>query len=273
MRHWIASALALLTSAMHAADFTLVADKTDGEARVVTLQSPYQSEPTALRILAPPDSEKAETRRIVFILPVEAKLERRYGDGFEEARRLKLHTQYGVLVVAPSFSHLPWYADHPTNEGMRQETYFLKAVLPAVDQLYPAKRTRRLLLGFSKSGWGAFSLILRHPDLFEAASAWDAPLMKDKPNEFGMNTVFATQENFEKFQITKLLREKGKPFQDSKRLVLTGYGNFRQHAQDAHALLDSLGIQHLYADGPQRKHVWESGWVAESMKSLDDLTP
>ena len=44
---------------------------------------------------------------------------------------------------------LPWYADHPTDVGIRQESYFLKVVLPFVERTYPARTERdgRLLLG------------------------------------------------------------------------------------------------------------------------------
>ena len=39
----------------------------------------------------------------------------------------------------PTFSDLPWYADHPTNPLIRQETYFLKVVLPFIEKTYPAR--------------------------------------------------------------------------------------------------------------------------------------
>ena len=51
-------------------------------------------------------------------------------------------------------------------------------------------------IGFSKSGWGAFSLLLRHPEVFGRAAAWDAPLMLEQPNRYGMGAVFGSQENF-----------------------------------------------------------------------------
>ena len=123
-----------------------------------------------------------------------------------------------AIFVAPTFSHLPWYADHPTERDIRQETYFLNVVVPLIERRYPARAERagRLLLGFSKSGWGAWSLLLRHSDLFGKAAAWDAPLMMDQPGRYGSGAVFGTQSNFHKYQITKLLEHRagelqGKP--------------------------------------------------------------
>lgn len=269
---WRIALILIGLRAVGAAEFTLSEGKTDANGVThYALSSPYQKNPTTLRVLATDEALKAETKRIVFVLPVEPKEEHRFGDGLEEFLKLELHKKYGVIVVAPAFEQLPWYADHATNENLRQESHFIKAIVPAADQLFPGKKTQRLLLGFSKSGWGAFCMILRHPDLFAAASAWDAPLMKAKPDQFGMGAIFGTQENFEKYEVSRLLHEKGAPFQVAKRLALSGYENFREHTQQAHALLESLKIQHDYADGPLRKHVWGSGWVEESLKALLEM--
>ena len=45
---------------------------------------------------------------------------------------------YDLIVVSPTYSHLPWYADHAADPGLRQETYFLKDVVPLVERTYPA---------------------------------------------------------------------------------------------------------------------------------------
>jgi S-formylglutathione hydrolase FrmB len=206
--------------------------------------------------------------RILYVLPVEPREEAHYGDGFEELRKLAVQ---GWLVVAPSFAQIPWYADHPTDPLRRHESHFVKAVVPFIDAQFPADARRRCLLGFSKSGWGAYSLLLRHPDLFYAASAWDAPLTKDKPDQFKMQEIFGTQANFEGYRITTLLRENAALLRERKRLHLAGYGNFRKHTQDAHALLDELKIPHDYQDGPHREHVWGSGWLGEAVRALELL--
>jgi hypothetical protein len=125
-----------------------------------------------------------------------------------------------------------------------------------------------LLLGFSKSGWGAWSLLLGHPVLFGRAAAWDAPLMMDRLGKYGTSEVFGTQENFEKYRLIDLLRAGAAPLQNEPRLALLGYGNFREHHQQAHALLDELKIPHEYQDGPPRQHDWHSGWVAEAVETL-----
>jgi hypothetical protein len=215
---------------------------------------------------------KTDDRRVpvVYVLPVEARNETRYGDGLLEIKRRQLHQRYPVIFVSPTFSQLPWYADHPTDPAIRQESYFLKVVIPFVERTYPAIAAPegRLLLGFSKSGWGAWSLLLRHPEVFGRSAAWDAPLMMEAPGRYGSGDIFGTQENFERYRISNLLRTRAGNWPNSRQLILTGYGNFREHHQQAQALMDDLKIRHVYRDGPERKHDWHGGWVAEAMELL-----
>lgn len=232
------------------------------------LTTPWQSKPVQLRILEPRSLRAEEPRRFLLVLPVEQGEETRFGDGLAEVRRLGLHDRYGLVVVAPSFAELPWYADHPSDPRRADETHLLRGVIPLIDRLYPSKHPVRLLLGFSKSGWGACSLILRHPELFNAAAAWDAPLMKDRPNQFGMDAAFGNQEHFTQYQVTRLFEQKADLFQSRKRLVLQGDGNFQSQMQQAHQLLDGLRIPHDWVDGPPRKHEWSSGWVAGMVSLL-----
>lgn len=247
------------------------AKKDDDGFLVHEVRSPYQGKPARIRVLCPDrEEEKRKEYPVVYVLPVEAGTEDRYGDGLKEVKKLDLHNKIGVIFVAPTFSHLPWYADHPTNPVVRQETYFVKVVVPFIDKTYPVKAEAegRLLLGFSKSGWGAWSMLLRHPDLFSKAAAWDAPLMMNKPGKYGSGDIFGTLSNFEGYRVSKLLADNADMFQKGNRLILLGYGNFRAEHEQAHALMDKLKVAHEYRDGPERKHDWHSGWVNEAVELL-----
>ena len=237
---------------------------------VHTVKSPYQTGHTEIRVLLPDRMEEGNFYPVIYVLPVEAGRENRYGDGLLEVQKHKLHTKHQAIFVAPTFSQLPWYADHSTNPEIRQETYFTKVVVSFVEKTYPASKEAedRLLLGFSKSGWGAWTLLLRHPKMFGRAAAWDAPLIMSEIGKYGNGPVFGTQENFEKYRPADLLRQNAKMRREENRLILTGYGNFREHHQQTHDLLDSLKIPHEYRDGPSRKHDWHSGWVTEAVELL-----
>jgi S-formylglutathione hydrolase FrmB len=235
------------------------------------VSSPYQTAKTSIRVLLPDELIVGQRLVVIYVLPVEAGAQSQYGDGLTEARKLGLQNKHGVIFVAPTFSHLPWYADHPAKPEIRQETYLLKVVVPFIEKTYPAQADaeHRLLLGFSKSGWGAWSLLLRHPDIFGKAAAWDVPMMMDKAGKYGSGDIFGTQENFANYRIETLLRGNSKDLsQQNERLILTGYGNFREEHVQAHDLMTELKIPHVYKDGPQRKHDWKSGWVSEAVELL-----
>jgi hypothetical protein len=235
------------------------------------VQSPFQGGTTHIRVLLPERMEPARRYRVMYVLPVEAGEGKQFGDGLAEVRKLGLHNTHQLICVAPTFSHLPWYADHPTDPHIRQEAFFLRVVVPSVEARYPARAepAGRLLLGFSKSGWGAWSLLLRHPDVFARAAAWDAPMMLDAPGLYGSGGIFATRANFDRYRIPALLAAlpPGALGKDP-RLALLGYGNFRKEHQALHAKLLALKIPHRYADGPRRPHDWSSGWLAEAAAFL-----
>ena len=233
------------------------------------VRSEFQSGPTKIYVRAPDRIAAGARLPVLYLLPVEAQDEQRWGDPLAEAAKLDLANRFNVLCVYPTFSQLPWYCDHPADPGIRQETYFLKVIVPFVERAYPARAERdaRLLLGFSKSGWGAWSLLLRNPDVFGRAAAWDSPLMMES-GLYGMAAIAGTPENFERHRISNLLREHGKSLGPGPRLLLMGYDNFRAPTQQAHALLDELKIPHAYRDGPPRKHHWNTGWVEESARWL-----
>jgi len=236
-----------------------------------TVTSPFQKGPCAVRVLVPDGLDRTKRHPALYILPVAPGTKGRWGSGIEEARRTAVHNRFGLVCVAPAFSDWPWMADHPTDPARRQERFFLEVVLPLVERRYPVgtEARDRLLVGFSKSGWGAWSLLLRHPDRFGFAAAWDAPLMEQTPERFGMARIFGTAENFARYRLTDLLRRQADRLRAAPpRLVLTGYGNFGPDTERMHRYLEALGIPHRYANRTRRPHHWHSGWFEETVRLL-----
>jgi hypothetical protein len=237
---------------------------------VHTVQSSYQSAATEIRVLQPEKLKRDTKYRVIYLLPVEAGIENRYGNAIDEVKRLDLHNAHDLIFVAPTFAQLPWYADHPFDPAIRQESHFLKVVVPFIDKSYPVQpeASGRYLLGFSKSGWGAWSLLLRHQEIFSRAAAWDAPLMMDQSGKYGSGPIFGTPENFANYQISKLLEANAPRLQAEKRLILLGYGSFRAEHVRLHELMEQWRIAHQYRDGPKRPHDWHSGWVKDAVELL-----
>jgi len=245
-----------------------------------TISSEYQKGPNRLDVLLPKDLDRSKKYPVLYVLPVAAgpdEQKDQWGDPRHEflaaagaANQENLADKYGVICVFPVFDTLPWYGDNRLDPSIRQESYLLNVVIPLIDQDYPTKTDYgdRLLLGFSKSGWGALSLLLRHPDVFGGAAIFDAPLMLDTPGAFGSGAVFADQTNFDGYCIPKLLTARGKSLGDSHRIIVIGYANFRDEMTQAHTLMETLDIPHEWHDGPWRAHSWTSGWLPEAVASL-----
>jgi len=246
------------------------AERDENGCLVHSVQSEFQAGTTEIHVLAPDRLEDGKKYRTIYVLPVESGRGQRWGNALEEIRNHDLHNRHRLIYVYPTFSHLPWYADHPTDPDVRQESYFLQVVVPFVERTYPVRRDRdaRLLLGFSKSGWGAFSLLLRQPGIFGKAAAWDAPLDMRRPNRFGMEGIFATQENFERYQISALLETQADKIRDQRRLIHLGYDNFRDHHLAIERRMNELRVPHVFRDGPKRPHSWNSGWMPDAVRLL-----
>ena len=232
------------------------------------VDSPYQKGKTQVYVLTPDRMDNGRQYPVVYVLPVEPGDGTQHGDGLVEIKKLDVHNKFGVIAVMPTFSDWPWYCDHPTDPGIRQETYFVKVVVPLIERTYPVlpAPAGRLLLGFSKSGLGAFTLLLRHPDFFGRAAAWDAPLKMAEPN-----LVFGTQENFDNYRVSTLLENGAAKLKTHGRLAMIGYSRsakYRPHHQAIHDQMTRLGIPHDYRDVLHEEHDWRSGWLEDAVKFL-----
>jgi hypothetical protein len=237
------------------------------------LHSPRQASVTTVRVLLPdliPTDDESRLR-VVYVLPVEAGDGTRWGDALAEIQKHNLHNTHNVVCVFPTFSDLPWYADHPDDPQLQQEAYLLQDVLPLVEKNHPVRNDRegRLLVGFSKSGWGAWSLLLRHPNVFYRAAAFDAPMMMDAPGKYGSGPIFSTVDNFRKYQISSLLEQRAAHLRkEPSRLTLIGQGNFQPEHLQLKSRVESEEIPHTWIEGSVRKHSWHSGWLAEALDRL-----
>ncbi len=244
---------------------------------------PYLNGRNAVEVLLPDGFDPNQPHRVLYVLPVEPGVGGRYGDGLVEVRKTGLHNRARLICVAPAFPTTPWYMDHAEDARQRHESHLLKVVVPLMDARYPtvAKPEGRLLLGFSKSGWGAFTLLLRHPDVFGAAASWDAPLMllDDDWQRFGVGRAAGTIENFRRYQPRRLLVERADGFRQRTRFALLGYKSFgpnggpayagaHTHTRWAHDTMTRLGIRHVYNNEVVVSHAWDGGWVGPALAAL-----
>jgi hypothetical protein len=245
------------------------------ESRIQTfeIESEYQPSGAKVRVLAPEKLDPAKKYPVLYILPAMPDKPNPYGDGLAEAEKLGLADAMGAICVSPDFPQTPWYADHPEDKGIRQESHLLKAVIPFVDGKFPTDATPagRLLIGFSKSGFAAYSLLLRHLDTFGGAAAFDSPFLLMLPDKYGSGEIFGTLANFEEYRVDQLFRKKVGDVKRAKnppKFALLGYKSFLLDGRYIHETMKAMGIPHHYSEEKERPHHWNSGWLEEAAKAV-----
>jgi hypothetical protein len=223
--------------------------------------------PVVVRVLAP--EVMPATPRLLLALPVREDHEI-WGDGLEVIRAEALHERYGLVVAAPECPRA-WAADHPDDPSRREETHLLHGVLPWLRELFPGL-VGTMALGFSRTGWAAVSLLLRHPAVVDAAAAFDAPLMKSWPGVHGMQEVFGTPENLDRYRPELRVPSCTEWLAERPRLALYGRHLFGADMEGFRALMSSLGLPFVWSDSP-RGHAWTSGWVPEAVADLARMVP
>ena len=242
-----------------------------------SISSPFQKESTTIRILIPDHFSMNKKYKVLYVLPVREQGNKKSGDPLMEIIKDDLHNKYKLICVFPGYTHLPWYADHSIDKTKQDASHFLKTVLPFVDENYPTIKEKegRLLMGFSKSGWGALTLLLRNPEIFKKAAGWDIGIRMDTnvpaDSTFvkAAKSTFGDLENFEKYRISSLLKKnKDKLGMISRIFYYNTGGNRARGGTVIHKLMVELEIPHLYLYEPKRKHRWDSGWIPEVINFL-----
>lgn len=239
--------------------------------------SPFQKGSTTIQVLLPDDFSQNENYRVLYILPVREQGNKKSGDPLVEIIKDDLHNKHRLICVFPGYTHLPWYADHSVDKTKQDESHFLKTVLPFVEKHYPTMREKegRLLMGFSKSGWGALTLLLKNTETFYKAAGWDIGIRMDINVPSDSTYVKAAEQrfgdlgNFEQYRVSTLLKTNKDKLGTSSRIFYynTG-GNRARGGALIHNLMVELEIPHLYIFEPKRKHRWDSGWIPKAVDFL-----
>ena len=218
------------------------------------IDSEYEEAGADVRILLPENySKRGKFKRFLFVLPVSKKEDYHHGNGLDEIRKLDLHNKHNLIVIAPSFAKTPWYTN-------KQESHFIKAVVPAVDELFPCRNPQRLLIGFSKSGWGTLNMVSRYPKLFKGAVCFDAPLgwKHSKKIEECEDPIESLRED-KRYNLMDQFRVRSEELVANGNFIWMSHAGFGS-AKKYHKLFTELGIRHIYAGKIKAKHNWGTGW-------------
>jgi hypothetical protein len=156
---------------------------------------------------------------------------------------------------------------------MNYET-FTSTILPAwVDSTFdPSGTDKNLLIGFSKSGYGALDLLFKHPSVFADAAAWDFPA--DMAYNTWAPTNYGTETNFDaNYELTGTFIDTLKaPFTTEDRIWISEGSLYSAQVADFNNLLTSHGVLHTI-DTTQTSdaHSWSGGWLSDAIAGLYGL--
>lgn len=227
-----------------------------------------------IRVLRPNHPRPGIEPSTVYVLPVDIgvdTLSSKWSDGLEQLRLLDVSNRFNMTLIAPSFQYIPWYGDNDRDPRRRMESFIVHDLVPFGDGLSPSGPVRhRYIIGFSKSGYGAMVLILKHPDIFQAAAAWDFPAELHSISGFPeLTTNFADQSNFNLYSIPALVVAHATAFQHQNRLWISGdESDFTPDMIELHKQLTALSIPHTWVQGGYRSHDWASGWLEGAVEGL-----
>lgn len=256
--------------------------KVQDGVKIHTVETEYQNGEQEIRVLLPDNYNKGRCYHVLYVLPVEKGFDQRYGYGLGILEQMNVHNAYNIIVVQMGFDKEPWFGDHATDTKTRQASYLKEFVIPFVEKHYSTMGTPegRLLIGFSKSGWGAFGLIMTYPEFFGYSASWDAPMFFEKFH-YGMEKVYGTLDQLNVYRPDILASKQKQYFQKKFRIVLAGekdWGssiaapNGGSHTVEMHLLLKKEGIKHVYDNNIKAPHRWDERWINPTLESLLGLT-
>jgi pimeloyl-ACP methyl ester carboxylesterase len=153
-----------------------------------------------------------------------------------------------------SYSRLVWY-----NQTVQDE---------AIRQICDWSTQPIILVGFSKSGLGAWNITLRMPERVVGTIIFDAPVARDSLPPWGTAPFYADDASWQQDLPLRNVAAFHEVMPDDHRLILISGTGFPDEMQTLSAALHEVGRQHSFLDVPRTPHRWDSGWIEKGLELL-----
>lgn len=204
----------------------------------------------------------------ILLLPAGEEANSSLGDPMECATQLATRPlASGIRLGYPHYDRSPgWYADRDQQEGSPE-----RAVLSAALEWTAVDDAPLYLMGFSKSGYAALSILARHwrLGLFSGAAAWDAPLMLTGLTRSSMVRSYGTEEAFSKHCLVNRIPDLAEAVSTAGlKLVMDGFVVWGVQMRNFHELLRGCGVDHVYSETRRAAHCWDPAWMETCVHGL-----
>jgi pimeloyl-ACP methyl ester carboxylesterase len=166
----------------------------------------------------------------------------------------QLRGQPASTVRRVTFPRLVWY-----NPAVRDE---------AVAQIRAWGVAPIVLVGFSKSGLGAWNIARAIPELVSATIIFDAPVARRQLPPWGTSPFYSDDRAWQTDLPIGHLQQFASAVSPSHQLLLIAGANFADEMRALSQALRQLGHTHVFLDRPATEHHWNSGWIEEGLRNL-----
>ncbi len=144
----------------------------------IYIESSFLKKKTPILIHTPDNYKPSKKYPLVFMLHGYSE---NYNQWSETTDLNKLANQYQMILVCPE-ADVSYYLDSPKLEDSQYESFFIKELIPEIEENYRVDHRNIFITGLSMGGYGALSLFIKHPDYFNAAASTSGALEFDYQN-------------------------------------------------------------------------------------------
>lgn len=159
-----------------------------------------------------------------------------------------------VTIHQVRFPAMVWYNQTVRDQAIRQ-----------IDAMHLASI---VLVGFSKSGLGAWNIARALPGRLAATIIFDAPAAREELPPWSTAAFYPDNAAWLADLPIRHVAEFKTALPKGHRLILISGANFHDEMSALLRALTDAGIAHTFLPRPHLKHHWNSGWIEEALALL-----
>ncbi|MBU4199440.1 MAG: hypothetical protein KKE37_12330 [Verrucomicrobia bacterium] len=160
----------------------------------------------------------------------------------------------GASLRQIHYPTLVWY-----NEAIRRE---------AIAQIRSLNVVPVILVGFSKSGLGAWNITRSIPNCISGTIIFDAPVAREERPPWETVPFYENNASWLEDLPTRTVEDFQAVVPKTHTLVLISGEGFHAEMDTLAQALSKTRITHVFLPRPHLKHHWQSGWIEEGLHAL-----
>lgn len=152
------------------------------------------------------------------------------------------------------YPNLVWY-----NKCVRDE---------AITQIRALNVSPVILVGFSKSGLGAWNIARTIPDMISGTIIFDSPVSRQTLPPWGTAPFYEDDASWQEDLPINSIKNFQAVMPETHQLILIAGPGFKDEMGQFSDELSKHGCKHSFLSRPKLKHHWNSGWIETGIKEL-----